>query len=123
MLEFIAKITECASLDVFDILYSSDMIKALNKIERVQKDPVEKTSLFYSYFLYKFNSILHLEDRHIFTDYYGFKKDYINTLIDESFTINNSLDKFRSNFITKLSAKKKVFAQIFLVTKWVQYLN
>lgn len=119
LLDFISKIKAGASFEVFDIHYSSDMVKALKNYEKEWTDPVTESSYFYKYFLYKFNSILALEEKQLFTNTFGFKKGYMRMLSQESSMAHRAMDKFRSHFISMMSGNKRIWALIWLVVKWV----
>jgi hypothetical protein len=123
LLEFLSKIKDGASFEVFDIHYSSDMVKALKNYEKEWTDPVTEGSFFYKYFLYKFNSILGIEEKQLFTNTFGFKKGYMRMLSQESSMAHRALDKFRSHFISMLSSNKKLWAMIWIILKWVDYVE
>lgn len=104
---------------MFDIHYASDMDKAMKKLESKWVDPVTELTYFYQFFLYKFSSILNLDEKHLFSNTMGFKKKYMRQLGHESTMIHNALDSFRIHFIFKLVGKKKYFAQMWIILKWV----
>jgi hypothetical protein len=86
------------------------MVKALKRLEKKISHPVTETSYFYEFFLYKFNSILGLDEKHLFTNTFGFKKKYMKVMAHESAVVHKALDKFRSHFIATLTGNKKLFA-------------
>lgn len=125
MIDFCSRIREGSKLEVFDIHIYDDVKKILESIdtEKENRDHVQETSYFYTYFLYKMTSILQIPEDKLFTATYAFKPRFIRKLIDESLVAHLALDNFRINSIAKLIAKKKIIAHTFLVLKWVVPVN
>jgi hypothetical protein len=96
------------------------MVKALKNLETKWTDPVNETSFFYRYFLYTFNGILNIEEKHLFTNTFAFKKQFMRRLAHESSMVHRALDRFRNHYIAKLSGNKKIWALIWVFIKWVQ---
>lgn len=119
LLELIAKIKDAASLEVFDIHYASDIVKAFKKLDVKWTDPITENTYFDAYFLYKFKGILNIDEYHLFSNTFGFKKQYIRKLTQESTMVHRALDRFRNHFIARLAGNKRIWAQFWVIFKWV----
>ena len=121
MMEFLDKIEEGASLEIFDI-HNADKLIAKEKEKEQEKDLFERISpdsLFISYFSHHLLSIMNISEEKTFSKTYGFRPTYINTMMSESLAFNNQMENFKASQISKLKKNKAILANIFQFLRWL----
>jgi hypothetical protein len=127
VIEYTSDLESAANLDMFDIHLMDAFEKSIkeqvkNQFKNIQENEevdISKESYMMTYFMPNVFNIMDIPEEEIFTKTMEYKHSYVNLLAHENLDLNFILEKFKSNFISLLDAKKVIVAKTFQFIKWV----